>query len=305
MKNVALLIMAAALSAALCAAPLQKEHVPADTKWVFHIDFEAFGASQFGQQVVGELRTQLQPKIDSAKHFLGSDPTRDIHSLTVFGPDADETNAVAMIRGQFDQNKLLALLALNPAYSESIYKEKMLYHWQDEKRNVNQVGAFAADNLIVISQSIDAVQGALDAIAGEKLSLNDQTDAPLWSLTEGTQGAFLVAAADELQTLTQGQDHAAVLRNSRMMTLVADEADGNLRLSIHLEANNVEAAVKVEQVVRGMMAFAALQAQYIPELEPLLQAGNLTRTDALLAFQCHYPSDKLFALILQHAQNFK
>lgn len=304
MKKTLLPLMALAavlLSATGAAAPLNKALVPADAKWVFHADFEAFIAGQLGQLVKAEALRQHQPQVDAMKALLGCDLTADIHSLTVFGPDADETNAAALIAGKFDRQKLLALLALNPAYAESAHNGQTVYHWLDEKRDKEQVGAFAADNLIVISQTENAVTAALDVLAAKGACLANSQTAPLWAMTEGTQGAFVVIAADTLSELTLNNGHAAVLQNSRSMAIVADEVEGSLRLAVHLEANTVEAAIQVEQVARGMLAFAMLQQEKHPELTPLIQACNLVRTDDRLAFEFRYPSADLFALIKTHA----
>jgi hypothetical protein len=66
---------------------------------------------------------------------------------------------------------------------------------------------------------------------------------------------------------------------------------------MQLEANNTQAAQQVEQVARGMLAFAALQQQKKPELAPLIGACNLSRTDSQIKFEFCYPSTKLFELL--------
>lgn len=301
MKKCLVFLMASLVSAGLFAAPLNLAAVPADAKWAFHVDFESFSASQFGQLVTAEILRQHQPKVDALKQLLGSDLTHDIHSLTVFGPDADEANAVALIQGQFDREKLLSLLVINPAYRESEYEGAALYHWKDEQRGKDQVGTFAAENLIVISQSAERVRTMLDVLAGQKASLAAQSDSALGALLEGTEGVFVAAAATDLSSLTGGHDHAAVLQNSRMMSVIVNEIEGDMCAFVQLEAKHVEAARQVEQVVRGMLAFAALQVQHLPELAPLVQACGVTRTDSSLAFEFRYPSAKLFALMRQHA----
>lgn len=300
MKKFLLPLVAAAavlLPATGFSAPLNKTQVSATAKWVFHVDFEAFHASQIGQLVKQEVKAQHQAKLDAMKQLLGSDLTADINGLTVFGPDANEANATALIYGTFNREKLLGLLVLNSAYAESTYGDQKLYHWQDDHHGKNQVGAFAANNLIIISQTEGSVKAALDVLAGQGVSLAANKGTPLYSLTEGTQGAFVVAAANGLSELTQDKNHAAILQNSKMIATFADETEGNLRLFVQLEANNAEAAQQVEQVARGMLAFASLQQQKHPELTPLIGACNLARTESQIKFEFRYPSEKLFELI--------
>jgi hypothetical protein len=301
MKKVTLLAVGLIVSAPLFAAPLNTAAVPADSKWVFHADFEAFYSSQLGQLLLRDVREEHQAKLDALKELLGSDLTRDLHSLTLFGPDDNEANAVAMVQGQFDRQKLLALLTLNPAYRESRYNDFTLYHWKDEKRDKNQVGVFAADNLILITQEEQALTAALEVLAGQRASLAKQPDLPLAALLQGTQGAVIAAAATDLSSLAKGNEHAAVLLNSQLISLVINEIEGNLCVFIQIDAKDVEAAQQIEQVARGLLAFAALQAQQNPDMASLVGACSLTRTNSGLTFEFRYPSAQLYALIKQHA----
>ena len=254
-----------------------------------------------GQLLKAEIQKEHQAKIDGLKELLGSDLTADIYGLTVFGSDSDEANATALIHGRFDRQKLLALLALNSAYSESTHGDKTLYHWIDDKRGKDQVGAFAAENLIVISQREGVVKTALDIMGGKGESLAVNKNASLYALTEGTQGAIAVAAAEGLSELAKDNEHAAILHNSKMMIMIADEAQTQMRLFVQLEANSVEAAQQVEQIARGMLAFASLQQEKHPEIAPLLKACSLSRTDASLSFEFRYVSADLFALMKRFA----
>ncbi len=289
------------LSAVGFAGPLNKAQVPAGSQWVFHADYQAFTSSEMGQLVRQEIALHHQAKIDALKQLLGTDLLNDIYGLTVFGPDGNEANATVLIHGRFDRDKLLALLALNPAYGESLYGSSKLYHWQEEMRGKNQVGTFAADDLIVISQTEEAIQGVLDVLAGQGKSLAADRSASLGNLTEGIDGAFVAVAAVGLSELAGDNEQAAVLKNSRMLAILADESEGQMRLSVQLETNNAEAAQQVEQIARGMLAFASLQMQNKPELLSLLQGCSLTRTDAQIAFSFRYPSAALFALVKSFA----
>lgn len=288
------------MSAIGVAGPLNKTQVSAGAQWVFHADLETFSTSQMGQLVLGEVARHHQAKVNALKQLLGTDLMADLYGFTVFGPDGNEANAVAIIHGKFDRSKLLALLALNPAYAESAYGATTLYHWQEEMRGKKQVGTFAADDLIVIGQTEATVKTALDVLDGRGTSLAANRTGALWGLTEGLDGAILSVAAVGLSELTGDNEHAAVLKNSRMLAIIADEAEGDMQLFVQLEANSVEAAQQVEQVARGMLAFASLQVQNQPALLPLIQACHLTRTDAQIALSFRYSSAALFGLAKSH-----
>ena len=149
--TVMLLISVLILSSSGWAAPLNRTHVPAGAKWLVHADFDAFDGTEMWRLISQTISEKDQKKIDAIATLFGSDPTRDIYGATLYGTDAKEENAVVMIYGRFDKEKLLGLLVLNETYDESEYNGQKLYHWVDEKDNKQKVGMFATDRLIVRS----------------------------------------------------------------------------------------------------------------------------------------------------------
>ena len=278
-------------------APLNRTHVPVEANWVLHVDLDAFGGSEMWRLVSQEISDENQRKIDAITNLLGTDPTKDIYGATLYGMDAKEENAVVMIYGQFDKEKLLSLLALNEAYAESNYNGQKLYHWLDEKDHKQKVGTFATDSLIVISQSELAVQATVDLLAGQGNSLASQEGAPLSTLVEAPEDAFLVMAVDRLADLSEGKHDAAILEKSKMMAVVVAENDGDMYLYVDLTAETIEAALQIEQVLGGIRAFIELTNTKRPEVASLVQAVTLERNENQLLLTIRYPSVELFEMI--------
>ncbi|MBP8606200.1 MAG: hypothetical protein KBI46_10235 [Phycisphaerae bacterium] len=284
------------LSGYAAAAPLNKAHISGDALWLVHLDLNAFKSSQFGRLALGEITQRQQQKIDALTQLLGTDLTRDIDAVTLYGPDATQENAVALLYGRFDRNKLLTLLKLNDAYAESTYKNHLLYHWKDDKKQTAQVGAFWTDNCIVISQTESAVGTALDVLAGQAGSLAANPHSVLYELTNAPAGTILLTAAQSLTELTRNNPHAAILQNSSIMAVVAGESSGIMKLQIRLDAASAEAAGQIETIVRGIMAFGLLQQDKNPKLAPLMNAVTLTRQDNRLELVFQYSSAELFEM---------
>ena len=111
---------------------------------------------------------------------------------------------------------------------------------------------------------------------------------------------MMIAAAERLSELTEEKDHAAIMKNSKLMAVVVAENDGNMKLKIDLTAENVEAATKIEQVVLGIQAFMTLSQKENPDTLSLIQATALQRNENQLALTFQYPSEKLFEMIKEH-----
>src|SRR5687768_2248172 len=82
------------------AEALDPKLVPADAKWVLHLDAEAFRQSKLGAMLVKDV---LEPKVQKAENDLKSDLNfsfRKISSLTAFGArigeGADREGALVM-----------------------------------------------------------------------------------------------------------------------------------------------------------------------------------------------------------------
>jgi hypothetical protein len=292
-----LLIVALMLSSSALAAPLNRTHVPAEAKWLLHVNLEAFANTEMARLIGDQISEKDLKKIDAFASLFGFDLTKDIHGVTIYGSDAAEENATVLLYGQFDKQILLSLLILNEAYGETQYKDSKLYHWLDGKDNKKKIGMFAADNLIVISQSELSVQATADLLAGEITSLDSQNDAPLAALLESSENALVVIAADQLAELNKGKEHTAILQNSKMMAAVVIENNGDMYLSVNLTTKTDEAAMQIEQVLNGIKAFVALKHADQPETISLLNAATLIRDENKLLLNVKYSSLKLLEII--------
>jgi hypothetical protein len=279
------------------AAPLNSHHVSANAKWIFHVDFDAFRTTQIGQLVQKDIQQEWQPKIDALNQLFGSDLTRDIYSVTLFGCRAGEENASVLIDGKFNKEKLTALLALNNSYKKSDYNGNTLHYWVDDRDKKNRVGAFANDGLIVISQTESEVTSVLDILSGKALSLAQQQSSPLWSMTEVPQNTFMMAAAVELSQLTQDDKNAAILQNSKLLAFVGAENQGNVALRLRLETQGIETAEHIETALRGMLALVTLSQNDKPDLAALAGACKVNRDQSTLNIQFVYPSQALMDIL--------
>jgi predicted transposase YdaD len=301
MKKV-LIALLLAISAISPATPINRLHIPADSQWLLHVDFDAFRDSEMGSLFEQEIKASYQKKIDGVTTLFGTDLMQDLHGFSLYGPDADEKNAAALIYAKYDKQKLLALLGMNEKYAESNYQEQTLYYWLDEKHNRDQVGAFATADLIVISQSKDTVTAMLDLLKEPSKSIANAQDNALTGLSEAPEGTIMITAADGLSELIENNHHTAILKNSKWMAVIIGENDGIMKLNIDLIAETTETTTNIEQVIRGMQAFMTLNQNQQPEITQLIQATTLQRNENQLALTFQYPSVKLFEMMMAHRQ---
>ncbi len=299
MKKLLLTLMiVAALGANVCtAAPLNQKHIPTDAQWGFHLNMEAFWGSEMGKLIRKDVEAKYSEKIAALEQLLGSDISTDLKGITLYGTSADHESASVLVYGNYNKEKLTSLLVLNEAYRKSEYEGKTIHHWLDDKSQEPQCGAFAADDLIVISPDEDSLKAALDTLAGYRQTLADEYDLPLKGLTKIDDNVIAVVAAVSLPNLLQGNQEAAILNNCKMMAMVIAEDDGDMKLQLDLTAQTAEAAIQIEQALLGLKAFILLNQNSCPELPKVIQDAILTRDENQLSLEIGYPSAKLFDLL--------
>lgn len=278
-------------------AQLDRKSISADAKWVFHADFDAFRASEIGTMTNLEIAKKHQEKIDALKQLVGSDLSTDIFSLTLYGPDSNDLNAVALFECKYDQQKLTSLLVLNEKYSSSQYNGITIHHWFDKKKKKPQAGAFVADDMIIIAQTEQTVIAALKVIAKETKSLAAMKDIPLYSLCDSSKTPIFLAAAQDVSELAKSDRHATILKNSSFLAVLANETDGRLNLRANLETNDEQAAIQTERVVRGILAFSMLRMNKQPKLVELVSKISIIRSGKQISMEFKYPSIELFELL--------
>jgi len=284
-------------SGVVCGRGLKQDNVPGNTQWLLHVDFDAFRSSEIGKLVMQETQSKYQDKINALTQLLGSDITKDLYGMTIYGKDADEENVGVLVYGKYNQSTLQSLVVLNQAYSKTEYNGKTIHHWTDENRELQQYGTFASEDTIVIAQSEDCVKTALDVLSGRQMSLAQQTDSALSKLCSERKNTIAMVAVVGMADLASVNEQAAILKNSKLLAALVAEAAANMKLNIYLEAQDEQTAMQIEQMARGILAFAALQGSRHPQVSKMIAATNLSRSGAVLDCSLSYPSADLFEFL--------
>jgi hypothetical protein len=299
-KRITLAWLALACVGTAWAAPLNLQSIPRSARWVLHIDGQAFWASQLGQHILSGLDANDQTKRNAVKELIGSDVIEDLHGITLYGPSPDEKQAVTLVQGNFAAKKILSLIALSPGYSVSSLGQRDVYQWRSEKDQKGYHGTFVNPHLIAISQSGSALEQALDA-----LEAAPEPDAPRETfpmITGAPDSAFILACAKDLDQLSQGNGHAAILRDARVLAFIGYEDGGQLTLTVQLVTLSNETANQVEQMLQGLLAFARLQQNQHPEIVPFLDSLALTSEGNGVRLKLQHPSAAVYEWIQKDAK---
>lgn len=280
----------AVLVAALClaanptlAAPLQKSEIGPAANWVAHIDLEAFRDSGIGRLILAELKNQgVTEKLQNFETIFSFNPLRDIRDVTVYGSGQDRDNAVAVFDGQFDPQKLLTLVRLNPQYQEMAYKDSTLHRWQQEPKPGGQAdnrmmyGCICDGNRVVIGSGLESVKRAVDTLKGQT------TGTPaglLRQIPQGRDAVFAIVAATDVGSVVGQNPQAALLQQTDSLSLAIGEDTDRLFGELSLQGRSAEAAQNMTKLLEGIAAMAQLSSSERPRLAELAKGLNVSCAD--------------------------
>lgn len=281
------------------AAPLQKSEVSPTANWVAHVDLEAFRSSGIGKLVLAELKNQgLEQKLQDFSNIFSFNPLQDIRDVTLYGKGQDRSNAVAVVEGQFDTQKLLSLLRLNPQYQEIPYKGSTLYRWQQEQKQGQQppaeqmmYGCICEGNRVVIGAGLQAVQGAVDTLKGQATG----TSTGLLNQIPPTQGkVFAQVVAAGVGEMVGQNPQAAMLQQTDSLTLTIGEATDKVFGQLSLQGQTAEVAENTTKMLQGLVAMIQFSANEQPQLAELAKSLNISQADKTTQVRFEAPTQTLF-----------
>ncbi|NQV35006.1 MAG: hypothetical protein HQ515_20090, partial [Phycisphaeraceae bacterium] len=240
----------------------------------------------------------IQAKLGAIKTLFGSDLITDIHSVTLYGPDGNDTQAVGLVKGKMDRKKLVSMAVLTDRYEKMAEGDSVIHRWGDGGDKKTQYMGFASDDQLVMSQSRSAVEMALNVLAGKADSI--QGTERFKSLKRAPDKAFVVMCAEDLSAMTRGKANAAMLQRSSVLAVIVGETDGFFDATLHLETESREAAAQIEAMGRGILAMMQFQEDKFAELKPLVAACALGHRDKRVEFTFHYPLEKLMEMAKPH-----
>jgi len=296
MKKTILVLATVVLILMLCTeikgSELQKNIVPAEAQWVIHVNVEMVKATQFFNAFKDE---ELFAKVEKRGTWLEKrfriNPLEDVKGVTIFGKKGEE-DAVVCVRGNFDKDHLLSLLDFDEDHKEQVHGKYTIHNWDDDS-----YGVFAKEDLVMFSESEEAIKLALDAVSGKAKTIKTS---PLNALIQAVpSGSFLTGVAGNIAALLEGEHdkEAAILKKTEAAVFSLREAGENMSMKLNLKTADPKDAANIEQVVKGLLAMADMYKDQIPPEIKIPEDIKTTVKGNNVAIDISYPVDELVQLI--------
>jgi hypothetical protein len=278
--------------AAVGPVPAQALVLPADARFVLGFDVKRFVASPFYERY-GKLAQGQPQALRELEEKLGLDPRRDLDLVVVAGAGGGQPAGAAVVLGRFDRYTLARAIETEKKATWKDVQGTTLYLFQEGDKAATGL-AFLDETALVVG-SAAAVEAAVVNRAQGLAPL--RSNAALVALLEKvTLGATFWMVGDQSllanlpQTLPAPGGGGGSLNLPPLRSLiVAGDLDPDVSLQIIGTAADEAAARNLADVVRGLVALAALQAAQKPELKQLTSAINVTTDQASVLVSARVP----------------
>ena len=281
-KTIILLTLCLALPYTAQAALLNMANVGADANWVVHADLDLFRSTDFGKLILARIdELGISEKLQNFAKVFSFNPLNDVRDVTIYGQDKDEHKTVILISGRFDQERLLALLRLNPEYGEEVYEGITLRRWHDDKKGGKMMyGCFYTDGLVVMSSGEGTAKRAIDVLKG-KASHADATTFNQPALSDGS--AFIRIAVRDFEGLAKAdKQQPVVMKQIQSLYAGAGESGQQFYASATVRAKSAEAAQGITKVIEGFVALAVLSSEENIRLSEMAKKVLITCEDNIV-----------------------
>ena len=288
----------------------QAEHLPAETRFVAHVDFRAVFESSLWKQGLGDMvRGELSNDegFQQMKTELGLDPFEDLHSVTVFGSSPDEDSVAVLVRGTKALEGALRRIEGMDGHT-SFEVEGLKLHVFDEGGDNTYLyahdGGRSDERTIVLSpnrtellRTALVLRGQRQSIAGARAAGGGAAALDL----ESPAGTILhVAFAGAIPGLDGDDPVSGVLRQARGGVFSLGESRGELALHLGILTDSEDQALEMADAVDGLKALGNLLLKNAddvpPEARQLLRSFRVNSDDNKVFVDFSFPIEKLFEM---------
>ena len=271
------LLAVAGVPAVARADPFDPARVPADARYVVHLDMDAARPTQLWRAAYDRLSMNeaFAAKVGQFETVSSMRFPRDLHDVTVYGRETGDAAAVVILHAKMSREQVLAAVQLAPGYASEIFGTYDLVSWDDDGGRP-LFAAFHDGATMIIGRNGDLVKGALDTLDGK--TARTAVDAPLAiggvGRANGGPPTIVYAAALDPSTLAApGTPANPVVAQVGSACVVLTErpaaptsrpttapASPDAAVRVTLRAKSPEAAQRLLQSAAGLKAMVALGA---------------------------------------------
>jgi hypothetical protein len=293
------------LSLSSCSrADFDPSAVPADAKWILHVDLNAVRESPIGQELIAiveknaELPKSANLQID-VKKVIATLGTVTAYGTT-FSKDPKEIDGTMILQGTDELRKIAEGLAAQFSVSnpEVVTEVKGLpFSAYSIKGEVTV--AFPKEPIILVSRSQSQLLKAYDLVRG-KGPAAAHGPSSLKGLIPKTRPLLVVAASEVPNTdglFPENAPQARILKMASSASVAIGQNDKLTTAMVQLVAIDDDLSEKLLKIVQGLTAMLSLAQSDDKQLSQFLQSVKAERNGRTIVVSLAYPTDGLIQMM--------
>ena len=272
------------------------QNIPSDYHFVSGINVRRLTASSFYLKLRQEQpqAAQLGSALSKFTEQTGIDPARDISYLVMAGRSGESTKpeGLLIVSGEFDRNRITSFVRAKAAPIEMEYGGTSVMMVPDKNDPSAKNGlAFLGEHEIAMGTLV-SLKAALDTrTGGEKNILSNVAISSL--LSSINMDAMFWFAGDAAGALRQSPLPIPPTLNASSIRSVAGAFDINEDIVGKITATAIDsnAATKLADIFRGIVAFGQLSQNQNPDLKLLLNRITIAQNASQISLAFNIPGD--------------
>ena len=268
------------------AGDLQKGRIPAQARWLVHLDVEAMKSSKL-YEVVHQASAEngsneMDEGLAQIRMFAGLDPTLDLRSVTLYSAAQSEEGCVALLAGNAKVDQALDKLKTMANYHTTPVQDYALHTWGDDhetwyayvhrREGSDERVVIASQDSAELVRGIAVLEGDAESLAG--------SSRPPFRATPASGSILYAAAGESLRELGDVHPVSAIAKLAKSIVVDLGEDHGALSVHVVLDTRTPEDAQRVHQVLQGAVALVGLvggeNEEIRAKLQPLVDSLRLS-----------------------------
>lgn len=279
------------------------EFLPAESKWVLHLDLAAARATGFHRDLLPLLASLPAPALGShLQAVLSSDLARDVTAVTACGSGGPQQGGVAYLRGRWSADGVRSMAAGKSPPNAARVGRYTVVRWIDPRDPAGATRLYAcmvSTDLALLADRERALLHSLDVLDGRETPLASASR--LGRLSQQARNRYWarLAAVDGGSLASMDRTGGILGQVDTLWAGIGSTASG-ARIDATLKTLTPEAAAQVQQMLAGSQGVLMLKGLRDPDLALLAQAMVIQCEGRTVSASLALPADVAKRLLTRH-----
>lgn len=247
--------LALLLGGVLRAGPLDKSHVPAEARWLIHLDLQQLHANPTVVFLRGKLleREDVRQTLTTLDKELGFDPIKGLRGMTLFGYNHIEGEGAVLVDATADVKKAEAKVAKQQAHRTFQHGDHRLHAWVTAPgRKADGTAQKPKPVVWAVHPNGLHVYASNEAIARKVLDLLDGKSTTLEKATDGLQAKLPDRCILYIEAVGLDKSKRKQQFEADSVILSVHQDDQQLHLRAGMVARKAEEAQRAQKWLQGL-----------------------------------------------------